>query len=586
MTSLTLSVSNHTIFDLITIEESVNKLSFKWEKELKEWEKSQAQYNIERFLSYILKKNKNIKILDISQLEGINRIYYPINTLYEIYFPKTIEALYFTNKNNKLRKVYAPGASSIIINKAYNLEHVEIGANVKELSLSETGITNIDLPHAIKLHSGAFKGCKNLKSVVLKRGTDVPPSTFEDCPNLIEVTLPDDLLVIEPFSFKNCINLRCIYGGQSVKQVFPSAFEGCKKLEMMECRDFYKYTNLSISDKLWTDKFRSYKPLSERKTRIKQFIQGLSDNNIEYPEKYIADEFFHDKDYHIGFVVDYQSRIHSWIIWSLSHNRFFATKGDKYKLHQDDVVTFTIDYKPTICIDDILCIQFPMIYIEESSSLKKIERKGEDSDKYKYILEYFMPRVSLIDYYKEIIHKIDSLDIPSIIESYSIKAKTWWQTYPGRDDSQFYERVAKSEYTDEYMNILLPQEKYQNYDNGCRPWGFDEVEENRKMQASADSETKRLKEYAHKNYSRDAHICKLLEEFINKRRELEKDIENKYHIQAIKNFLQCRFVESGEGENSLNELYSYSIVDILKDQKYNERVSWSYKHRWVEDTID
>lgn len=137
--------------------------------------------------------------------------------------------------------------------------------------------------------------------------------------------------------------------------------------------------------------------------------------------------------------------------------------------------------------------------------------------------------------------------------------------------------------SDIYLETLLPQENTKDYDNGCRPWDFDEEEETRKMQESADAEANSLREKAHKYYSKDAHICKLLEDYINKRRELEKDIENKYHIQAIKNFLHCRYVDYCEGENSLIEFYGYTLEDILWDNKYNERVSWSYKHGWVND---
>ena len=51
--------------------------------------------------------------------------------------------------------------------------------------------------------------------------------------------------------------------------------------------------------------------------------------------------------------------------------------------------------------------------------------------------------------------------------------------------------------------------------------------------------------------------------------ELEKDMESVYHIQAVKNFLHCRYVDYGEDENSLIEFYGYTIEDILNDNKYN-----------------
>ena len=515
MNTLAITVSNETEFDKIIVGANIRTVSFDWGSDLREWEKSTLLYKLRNFLFHILQKYRNIKVLDLSHLEGLKEAYYPANYLEEIYYPDSIESVSYY-KNRSLKKIIARGAKAITIKQTPTLECIEYGPNLKELSLTETGITHLDLQQNIKLAPDAFKGCVKLKSVKLKSGTDVPPSTFEDCSNLYEVTLPDDLLVIEPKVFRGCKNLQFVLGGKNVKQVFPSAFEGCFNIRMMECKDFYKFTDLSITDKHWMDKFRPkyrpHKPLIDEKNYIKKYAQVLNEKVIEKPEEYIADNFFHKTEYHFGFVVKYQPSIRGWMIWSLSHNHFIATKGDKYDIEQDDFVTFSLDRKPTITIGDNLCFQFPMMYIDDASALKKKEHGSEDSDGYEYLLEYFKPRVSLLIHYKKITQIIDSLDIPKIIDSYSIKTSTWWNTYPGRDDSQFYERIAKSDYSDEYLNTLLPQEKYENYDNGCRPRNFNEEEANRRLQASADAEAKRLKEYAHKYYSKETHICKLLED--------------------------------------------------------------------------
>lgn len=583
MNTLTIVIGNDTVFDKIEVGANISKLVFEWGKEVKQWDESHVLYKLRNYLFNILQKNKDIKVLDLSRVTGLKESYYPTKYLHEIYYPDSIESVTFI-KERTLKKVSAPGAKSITIKQAPNLETIEYGTNLENLSLTETGLSHIELPENIKLGACAFKGCEKLKSVILNSGTDVPPSTFEGCTNLTEITLPDDLLVIEPNLFCGCSSLRCIYGGKSVKQVFPSAFTGCHSLRLMECKDFYRYSDLKFSEKQWMDTFRPYKPLGNIKALIRKFVQELKKKDIECPEEYVADNFFRETENHYGFVMEYQSRIRGWMIWSLSHNCFLATRGDRLGLRQDEVVTFTLERKPVITFEDNMCLQFPMIYIDESSSLKKIERKEEDYEGYNYILEYFTPKVSLVDCYRKILQKIEALDIPSIIDSYSIKERTWWHTYPGRDDSQFYERIAKSDYSDIYLDTFLPQENTQNYDNGCRPWDFDEDEETRKLQASADSEAKSRKEYAHKHYSKDEHICRLLEDYINKRIELEKDMESVHHIQAVKNFLHCRYVDYGEDENSLIEFYGYTIEDILNDNKYNERISWSYKHGWVEET--
>lgn len=583
MDTLKITVGNETEFRKIIIGENITKLAFEWGKDLQQWHKESLLSNLRFFLFDILQKNKTIKILDLSHLEGLKESYYPATYLSEIYYPNSVESVRYY-KNRFLEKVHAPGAKSITIHQVPTLKSIDFGTNLEDISLTETGITKIELPKNIKLVNNAFKGCDQLKTVILKSGTDIPPSTFEGCTSLNEITLPDDLLVLEPDVFKDCTNLRFVYGGKAIKQLFPSAFQGCINLQVMECKNFYKYTDLSISDKQWLDKFRPYKPLTNVKAYIKKFAQELIEKEIDSPEEYIANNFFHEREFHFGFVMEYQVRIRGWMVWSLSHVRFLATKGNIRGLHQDDLVTFTIERKPIIKIKDYIYFKFTMMYIDDTSSLKIIERNGDDSDGYEYILEYFKPRISLLEEYREILNTIEALDIQSIIDSYFIIARTWWQTYPGRDDSQFFERIAKSDYSDVYLETLLPQEKKEDYYNGCRPLGFDEEKETMKMQALADSEAERLKEYAHVYYSKDEHVCKLLEDYINRRRELERDIESIYHIQAIKNFLHCRYVEQGEGENSLVEFYGYTLEDILKDKKYNEQLSWSYKHGWVVDS--
>ncbi len=585
MKALTLSISEQTKFSSSEIADDISILTIKWADNVFEHEKFWLCHKMSSLLYTILGNKKNLCKIDLSKFDGIEQFNSVCNNIVEIYFPDTVTSVYI-EKANSLRKLYAKGAKSISIAKAPCLETIEYGNGLEKLSLPDTGIRNITVGKNIRLRSGAFKNCKNLVYAKLETGVDIEPGTFENCSNLREVILPDDLLVIEPSVFKNCTKLRNIAGGKKVKHIFPSAFTGCHSLKMMECKDFYRYSNLKISDKKWMDTFRPYKPLGNIKALISNFVQELKKIDIECPEKYVADNFFRETENHYGFVMEYQSRIRGWMIWSLSHNCFLATRGDRLGLHQDEIITFTLERKPVITFEDNLYLQFPMMYIDESSSLKKIERKEEDYEGYNYILEYFTPKVSLVECYRKILQKIESLDIPSIIDSYSIIERTWWQTYPGRDDSQFYERIAKSDYSDIYLDKFLPQENTQNYDNGCRPWDFNEDEETRKLQASADSEAKSRKEYAHKHYSKDEHICKLLEDYINKRIELEKDMESVYHIQAVKNFLHCRYVDYGEGENSLIEFYGYTLEDILNDNKYNEQLSWSYKHGWVEETED
>lgn len=563
MNTVTITINNNTIFDKIVLGYTINKVTLLWGNDIKEKDKSLLENQILCFISDIQQKYKNIKVLDLSHLDGLKIVNIFETHLYEIYYPYTVENV-IINNNKTLRKVSAHGAKLISIRHVPTLECIEFGSNLKELSLTETGITHINIPAHTNLINSAFKGCKNLLSVYLGKGIDVPASTFENCVSLYEVTLPDDLLVIEPLLFRGCSNLRYVFGGKNVKQLFPSAFEGCYNLKLIECKDFYRFADLDVSDKQWMKRIRPYSSVKDVKSRINLFVQNLKDNKVDNPEDYILNKFFLVKEEHFGLVMEYRHQI-GWLVWSFSKNHFFATRGlYNHTICEGDLITFTIERKPNIRIEDNLYIQFPMIYINDSNFFKIISHDSESKDfkGYENILEYLKPKFSFLENYKKIIRTVKTLDISQIIDSYSIKVCTWWQSNPGRDDCKFYERIAKTDYTDEYLNILLPNEEELSYGNGSRPWGYDIQEkekENRKIQESADAEAKRLRELAHNNYSRDAHVCKLLQTIIIKRKEFEEEIEREYHIEAIRNFLQKR------SNNSLNELYNYSIDDVLND---------------------
>ena len=582
MISLTITIDKDKSFDKIDIKDNVQILRMEWAELLTDWEKQSLLYYVEHFVCSVLNKNKSISVLDISQLDGWKSSNLPTNYLQEIYYPYSVESVFFYEPNI-FRRISAPGAKSIRIYKAPHLEFVEYGKELEEVSFSESGISHIDLPPNIRLGRNAFKGCKFLKSITLQSGTDVPPSAFEDCVNLDEIYLPDDLLVIEPNVFKNCKNLKHIYGGKNVKLIFASAFQGIGKLETLGCTNLYKISNNNISDKEWENKFRPLFSKRNEKELISKYINELPLNKINNVEEFIANEILATTEFHYGFVVNYQQNLRRWIVWSFTSESFYATNG-VIKLQENDIVTFTITKKPHIYLENSIFLNWPLVFID-NPSLAVINKDSDNYQHYNYLIEYFKPRYSVWEYFQKCKATVENLNIPQIIDSYKIIDRTWWQRYPGRDDSQFFERIAKSDYTDIYLNELLPQEKYEDYYNGCYPMGFNEEEENRKRKISADFEAKSIIEKAHRIYSKDEHICKLMEDYFLKRRKLENDIESVYHIQAIKNFLKYRCYNSIDGKDSLEELYDYSLNDIINDNKYNESISWYYQHGWV-DSID
>jgi len=279
MKALTLSISEQTKFSSSEIADDISILTIKWADNVFEHEKFWLCHKMSSLLYTILGNKKNLCKIDLSKFDGIEQFNSVCNNIVEIFFPDTVTSVYI-EKANSLRKLYAKGAKSISIAKAPCLETIEYGNGLEKLSLPDTGIRNITVGKNIRLRSGAFKNCKNLLYAKLETGVDIEPGTFENCSNLREVILPDDLLVIEPSVFKNCTKLRNIAGGKKVKHIFPSAFTGCHSLKMLECKDFYRYSNLKISDKKWMDTFRPYKPSGNIKALISNFVQELKKIDI------------------------------------------------------------------------------------------------------------------------------------------------------------------------------------------------------------------------------------------------------------------------------------------------------------------
>lgn len=573
MKALTLSISEQSKFNSSEIADDICILTIKWADNVLRHEKFWLCHKMTSLLYTILGNKKHLQRIDLSEFDGIEQFNSACNNIVEIRFPESVTSVYI-EKAESLRKLYAYGAKTISIAKAPCLETIEYGKGLEKLSLSDTGIRDITVRKNIRLLSGAFKNCKNLIYAKLETGVDIEPGVFENCSNLREVILPDDLLVIEPNLFKNCAKLRYVAGGKNVKHIFPSAFEGCQELECLDCSNFYKFTDLTKTEMEWKKDFRPFNSyaysIESIRNKIRKFADNLKEIKVEKPEKYIAENFFHSTGREIGVLIKYQSGIGRWIVWSLNENKFYVTtKNNSSSFKEGYVFLFEYDKQPIISIDNQINIQACPLFHIDLSNVKIINKdNASDMGCDLIVLEYFRPSKSLAQRYEEVVNLVDKLDIKAIIDSYSIKVETWWQTYPGRDDSEFYEREAKSDYTDAYLEHYLPQENRKEYSNGCKPWDYDYEKENKEAQASADSEAKSLRDIAHKNYSKNEHICTLIQEFINERNKLEAYIEMKYHIMAVKRYLYYRGANSAEEVSYIANLYKVQLEEILLDKKY------------------
>ena len=75
---------------------------------------------------------------------------------------------------------------------------------------------------------GAFKGCKNLRSVGLNEGLkSIGPCAFEGCESLRAIDIPDSVISIGPRSFAGCSKLETVVLPKGAISIAEDAFEGC-----------------------------------------------------------------------------------------------------------------------------------------------------------------------------------------------------------------------------------------------------------------------------------------------------------------------------------------------------------------------
>ena len=150
MKSYTLIIDEHTDFKNLEIDKNLKKITIKWGSNISEQERSWLYHKTESFLYSLPHKANRLRILDISQLAGIDS-FVPTkdyNCLVDVFFPDTVTYIYFEEAES-LRSVHARGATKIHISRAPYLEFVDYGKALEELSLPETGITEITIPENV-----------------------------------------------------------------------------------------------------------------------------------------------------------------------------------------------------------------------------------------------------------------------------------------------------------------------------------------------------------------------------------------------------------------------------------------------------
>lgn len=139
--------------------------------------------------------------------------------------------------------------------KCVNLQDVDFPDGLTHIGNSAfegcTSIKSVTIPAGVKdlRHSFARSG---LESVTLKGNPEMWNYAFNECENLTEVNLPDNIESINDYAFYGCKSLETITLPESVRSIEGGAFSNCESLkEINHSGKIYKVSCYSFENTAW-----------------------------------------------------------------------------------------------------------------------------------------------------------------------------------------------------------------------------------------------------------------------------------------------------------------------------------------------
>ena len=587
-----LVISKRSRFNYLDISASVTVLKITWGDEYNDFvfEMNDRIDEIQKGLFKLLRNHNSIRVLDLSELRRYHSSHNVFSAddaflrhchLEELYLPESEERIW-NHDIRTLKVLSAPGATSICLHNIPRLTKIIYGNRLKELRLKNVGIPNLKIPSSI--HSLVINGCKGLRELRIPEGVRLAAHALSNNANLENVVLPKDLSIVEPYLFEECVNLRTISGGESLKYIFPSALKGCSSLESIECPQIDQFVTNEPFESEWM-KFRSTIRNEEEETcYYAKFLSELKGKQIDNVSTYIEEKYFPQEIDDVvclkyGFNRNYPDD--GWIFWSLKKGRYYTLASEKNTKYSIGNL-----FRVSVCDKKILYEDGKIIvfHVHPVISLYKTEKLTDEMfwneceedefvinkriQEYKNISSYVSGKSPFSQECQAIERKVESLDINAIVDSYDVKERTWWVNRPGKDDDEWFERVVTSIYSDSYLEQLLPQNSEKTYSSGGgRPWLDWGESETERLQAAADEKTKHLKANALKMYSQSEHIRTLIVEKAKEHIDTAIEIERKYHIDAAIRFLQ----KTNLGDNYFErqeKLFSFRLSDVINGTSF------------------
>ena len=161
---------------------------------------------------------------------------------------KRVESGAFNGKKS-LQSIILPEGITVINNGAFlnsGLEAITLPESLEGIGqsvFSGTRLKEITIPaNVVGLGTSAFEGSDAgtmpLEKVIFKGSKimGIEPYTFKNCVNLKEITLPESLTIIEYGAFFGCSSLTKVVIPDNVNEIQKTAFEGCKELATVICK--------------------------------------------------------------------------------------------------------------------------------------------------------------------------------------------------------------------------------------------------------------------------------------------------------------------------------------------------------------
>lgn len=434
-----------------------------------------------------ISKCKEINILDFTDSDGIPSYFCKFPFLEEVRIGEKIALPIFKDCPRLSRVTFVSEKIQSIDSHSFegwpHMNRLILGeklAVINSFSLTNANISVLDLSQTKlkRLNEHAFQNGK-FEKIILPYGVEILPE----------------------YVFCGCRNLKEIVG-EGIKKVEWKAFAECPNLSFLKFNEDIKYESV-------------HRAINGNSSSEDYFLSrcGIiiySDENFSYIWCFTDFRFYYAKrqDDSLYLKIVYFSRSNNKTIKEIGNGIFSisSTYSEYYaeRIQLDGfMATSKVYNKMAITGNENIDLQREAIILYEN-----LQKNPPKSIKQK-IAEYEL--------------LVDALNIDEIISSYETKVDEYVITKVGGDDRFYSEITRGANYSDSYIDMLLPKKNTSYRNSGyTSKWPWTSKEEKEKFKREDDF----FKEKARKTYDKEIHknylIDKYIETLVNNRVKIEE----------------------------------------------------------------